>query len=394
MIRLVFLTLLLTSVFSAAAYTKFNLEDPDAFCLDGSKPAFYYHKGDAHKFILSFEGGGWCGSAASLEATLENCYQRSKTALGSSSSYPPTMSIADGILSDSPNNPFRGWSMVHIKYCDGTGHQGFKKDTIEYKGVKLHFRGHNATQGTLNALNATYKLFSNATTDIMVTGQSAGGLATYLWTNYIHSLASNETKVFAVPDSGIFLDQANYMTRQYNYRGIIINFMKLSNVEVNPPMKECVDINPSAKWSCMFAEHLHQYIKVPQFPIQSLYDSWSLPNILGINCGVAGSFANCTSGQMEVIDKYRQNTSEVLKSIADNFKNGLWAPACSNHVYSTGAAFASANFRVPASSEFSAIYSLEQWYAGVGDHPAHLDTVAWPDNKPCSGVKEQMLAKE
>ena len=34
----------------------------------------------------------------------------------------------------------------------------------------------------------------------------------------------------------------------------------------------------------MLAEELYKYIKVPLFPIQSLYDSWSIPNILGINC--------------------------------------------------------------------------------------------------------------
>ena len=39
-----------------AAYTfnKIMVEDQDAFCLDGTKPAYYVHKGDPHKFILSF----------------------------------------------------------------------------------------------------------------------------------------------------------------------------------------------------------------------------------------------------------------------------------------------------------------------------------------------------
>lgn len=29
--------------------------------------------------------------------------------------------------------------------------------------------------------------------------------------------------------------------------------MKLSNEEIDPPTKECVAANPTAKWKCMFA---------------------------------------------------------------------------------------------------------------------------------------------
>ena len=92
-----------------------------------------------------------------------------------------------------------------MKYCDGTGHQGYKKDPIDYKGVKLYFRGHNVTEGQLNSIDKNHKLFSEAT-EIVVTGQSAGGLATFLWTNYIAKRAPKTAKVWSLPDSGIFLD--------------------------------------------------------------------------------------------------------------------------------------------------------------------------------------------
>jgi acetyl esterase/lipase len=47
-------------------------------------------------------------------------------------------------------------------------------------------------------------LFSKAA-NIIVTGGSAGGLAAFLWADYIKSKASTPN-VFSVPDSGIFLD--------------------------------------------------------------------------------------------------------------------------------------------------------------------------------------------
>jgi hypothetical protein len=120
----------LYGVIAAHTFNKILVDDRDAFCLDGTKPAYYVHQGDKNKFILSFEGGGWCGSHLGLEQTVEDCFQRSKTALGSSATYPATMAQYEGILSDSQQNPLRDWTIIHMKYCDGTGHQGFKKDPI------------------------------------------------------------------------------------------------------------------------------------------------------------------------------------------------------------------------------------------------------------------------
>ena len=95
--------------------------------------------------------------------------------------------------------------MVFLKYCTGTGHQGYKKDPIDYKGQKLYFRGQYATVGQLNAIDKLYKLFN--ATEIIVTGQSVGGLAAMLWANYIASKSLNTTKVLCLADSGIFLDK-------------------------------------------------------------------------------------------------------------------------------------------------------------------------------------------
>ena len=45
----------------------------------------------------------------------------------------------------------------------------------------------------------------------MVTGSSAGGLATFLWANYVRDQAK-ASKVWAVPDSGIFLNEISFVT--------------------------------------------------------------------------------------------------------------------------------------------------------------------------------------
>lgn len=72
-----------------------------------------------------------------------------------------------------------------MSYCDGTGHQGYKKDPVVYKGKKIFFRGHNITIGTFDQLDKDYGLFSDKTSEIVITGESAGGLAVSLWSEYI-----------------------------------------------------------------------------------------------------------------------------------------------------------------------------------------------------------------
>jgi hypothetical protein len=58
---------------------------------------------------------------------------------------------------------------------------------------------------------------------------------------------------------------------------------------------------------------MHRFIKTPLFPVQSLYDSWSLQNILGIRCNDDRSLKNCNTDQMAFIEDYHRNTSRVLE---------------------------------------------------------------------------------
>ena len=192
----------------------------EALCLDGTPGAYYISEGSGankNKFILFFEAGGWCGGTT-LANTLESCYRRSLDPLGSSLTYPQTLDVTHGgILSgDKTVNPgFYDWTKVYLKYCDGSGHQGTRSEPLSYKEKLLYFRGQNVTIGQFNAVNATHKLWTDAT-DIIVSGCSAGGLAAFTWTNYIEK--NSKANVFSAPDSGIFLDAANVRTTTHVYR--------------------------------------------------------------------------------------------------------------------------------------------------------------------------------
>ena len=77
-----------------------------------------------------------------------------------------------------------------------------------------------------------------------------------------------------------------------------------------------------------------------------------------------------------------------MKSIGQNSKNGGWGIACSNHVYSTSTEFYSASFRVPVGSGNSAEFGVSQWIAGNAGSHWYVDSVSWPNNNACSGVKQ------
>lgn len=62
------------------------------------------------------------------------------------------------------------------------------------------------------------------------------------------------------------------------------NLMSITNVEINPPVPECVEEFPHNLEECMFASNLAPYIKAPMFILQSLYDFWSIDHILGVQC--------------------------------------------------------------------------------------------------------------
>jgi hypothetical protein len=104
-------------------------------------------------------------------------------------------------------------------------------------------------------------LFTKAT-HVVLSGGSAGGLATFTWTNYLASKIQN-AKFYSVPDAGIFYDAESKKTGKHSYKQCLANLMKFSNAEIDPPVPECMKEFPEAKENCMFAQNLYQHIKVP-----------------------------------------------------------------------------------------------------------------------------------
>lgn len=233
------------------------------------------------------------------------------------------------------------------------------------------------------SLNASHGLFTTIE-DIVITGGSAGGLAAFHWGYQIRQLSKG--KVWTVPDSGIFLDAMNVKTNTYAYREMFINLMKLSNADLDPPVPGCIKQYPNEKWRCMFAQYMYPYLSVPLFPVNSLYDTWSIPNILGITCvDSTGSLKACSDSDRHTIADYKKNSTEIITKMAAIQGNGAWGISCAEHGYLHYSAINSPKFTVPGGSNYTIEFSVAAWIVGFKQN-SHIDTVDWPNNKACAGA--------
>ena len=147
---------------------------------------------------------------------------------------------------------------------------------------------------TLEDLNKEMGIFKGSVSDLVVSGESIGGLAAFQWINYFQNRVGPETRFRAIPDSGISIDAKNIKTGQYKRRLFFENIMKLSNQDIGSPIPECNKDHQDEPWKCMFIQYIHPYItRTPIFLAESLYDAFYLSVYVGIDCLEGTSLKAC-----------------------------------------------------------------------------------------------------
>ncbi|XP_028775468.1 pectin acetylesterase 5-like [Neltuma alba] len=181
-----------------------NAKDRGAFCLDGSLPGYHFQKGfgsGSNNWLLHIEGGGWCN-------TMSSCSQRKMTALGSSK-YMDRQIRFSGILSSDPaqNPDFFSWNKVKIRYCDGASLAGHPENEIK-KGNKLFFRGQLIWEALIDEL---LSIGLSEAKEALLSGCSAGGLATLIHCDAFRGLLPKEATVKCLADASFFLDEKDIL---------------------------------------------------------------------------------------------------------------------------------------------------------------------------------------
>lgn len=257
--------------------------------------------------------------------------------MGSSKAYPAAIPAAGGSPDDLPEgfmsdnrtaNPgLYDWNVVFVEYCDGSSFTGNRDAPVVVDGTELHFRGFAVLNAVVADLCGSKGLSS--ATDVILSGTSAGGLATYIHAPHVAALLP-WANVVAMPDAGYFLDHPNIhgvSTFRRSFQGAVGPALWNATAGLNPA---CVSaVAPADVWKCAFAPYTAPFNRVPTFVVNSLYDSAQLGIILQLPC--ASDIAKCDPQQLAEVAKYRQAFMDAVKPVLAQPGTGCFLTACNQH---------------------------------------------------------------
>jgi len=363
---------------AGGAATKFEMteaaEKTGAKCLDGTPGAYYFQPGTGdgvNKWYIHHQGGGWCES-------MDDCLSRSKVDLGSSKNYPATANLGGGYFStDASQNPLMyNWNHVFMRYCDGASFSGNNDTVAVYKNVSLHWRGKRIREAIAEDLMSNRGL--TKATDLVVSGCSAGGLATYLHTDQWCDMlkATNpDAKCVGLPDSGFFLDYQDPtvpcspespgllgQTINGDYHcGLKWTFtIQNATAGIN---QDCIAAHNGQEWKCMFAEHSAEHIHSPIFAMQSQYDSWQTGHVQG------------NGGDAKTQEMGNNITARIQSMLmARNKESGAFLDSCHHHCGAWNS--------IRIDGDLVSV-ALQKWYNGIG---SASNKKLWNQNQayPCA----------
>jgi hypothetical protein len=263
------------------------------------------------------------------------------------------------------------WNHVFMRYCDGGSFSGSNATAEVYKGTTLHWRGRHVREAIASHLFEEQSLAK--ATDLVVSGCSAGGLATFLhtdqWCDALHKV-NPSAKCVGLPDSGFFLDYQDPSvscsplvqpllgrTIDGDYHCGLKWTYNIQNATAGIN-QDCVAAHAatSDEWKCMFAEHSADHIRSPMFAMQSQYDSWQTGNVQGrASTQVMGN--NITA----------RIQSDLM---AHNNESGAFLDSCHHHCGAWN------TIRIDGDLVSTAI---QKWYEGIGVQGSKK---LWNQNKP------------
>ncbi|KAJ0979442.1 hypothetical protein J5N97_014916 [Dioscorea zingiberensis] len=305
-----------------------DAEKKGAVCLDGSPPGYYLLRGfgsGADRWVVHLEGGGWCDS-------VKSCSLRARSHLGSSRYFESHIPF-EGILNNHPSlNPdFYNWNKVKVRYCDGASMTGNVEDEFQ-NNTKLFFRGKRVWEAVMRDLLS--RGLANAK-QALLTGCSAGGLATFIHCDNFRALLPKQTTVKCLPDAGFFID-ANDISGKRTLRSFYHDVVHLQDL-ANDLSKDCISKTEPAQ--CFFPQEFIKYIRTPLFILNPAYDAWQVQHVLAPStsdpqrrwqrCRL--NIHNCDSKLLEALQGFRTTMLNALSEFQKNRDGGMFINSCFTH---------------------------------------------------------------
>ncbi|XWS58039.1 hypothetical protein CRYUN_Cryun08bG0001000 [Craigia yunnanensis] len=296
-----------------------------AVCLDGTLPGYHWHRGygsGANSWLIQLEGGGWCNN-------IRTCVYRKKTRHGSST-YMEKQIPFTGILSDkAEENPdFFNWNRVKLRYCDGASFTG----DSENKAAQLQFRGQRIWLAAMEDLMSKGMRYAK---QALLSGCSAGGLASILHCDEFRNLFPRTTKVKCLSDAGLFLDSVD-VSGGRTLRSLYSGVVGLQGVQHNLP-RICTNyLDPTL---CFFPQNLISHIQTPLFILNAAYDSWQIQSSIAPPSADPRGYwhdcrlnhAKCSASQIRFLQGFRTQMLNAIKGFSMSRENGLFINSCFAH---------------------------------------------------------------
>ncbi|GAB4835585.1 Pectin acetylesterase 12 [Ancistrocladus abbreviatus] len=299
-----------------------------AVCLDGTLPGYHWHRGfgsGANSWLVQLEGGGWCNDHST-------CVYRKKTRRGSSDYMEKEIPFT-GILSNKPeeNPDFYNWNRVKVRYCDGASFAGEGQD----EASQLYYRGQRIWSAAMEELMEKGMRYAD---QALLSGCSAGGLASILHCDEFRNLFPGRTKVKCLSDAGLFLDVMD-VSGGHTLRKFFQGVVTLQGVAKNLPPSCTNHLDPT---SCFFPQNIIESVKTPLFLLNAAYDAWQVqaslappaadPHNEWHDCKL--NHARCSASQIQFLQRFRHEMLNAVRGFSISQQNGLFINSCFAHCQS------------------------------------------------------------
>ena len=318
---------------------------PLARCMDGS-PGGYYHAANASstKWVIDLQGGGEC-------ASKKNCDGRVGSALFSSKYFSARTTLGKLAQAGTANARLATWNRVFVPYCSQdlwTGQRAAASDeTYGY-----FFAGHHILAAVFDALEAAGGLAS--ATDIVLTGESAGGIG--VWPN-VDYLAGRypAARVVAAPIAGFYFFADPYRGPGHTASGLA-DFREAAWPAHFDLWQSFVDEDCAAAiepWRCVLANNSFPYVSSHAFVIEAQTDQV----VLNAHDWVPQDDPNWTAPVLDYMAQWHDNMTVALAPSMDPASpNGVFNPACFIHT-----SFSASS---PLLSGLNYLDAFANWYFG------------------------------
>ncbi|CAK9154991.1 unnamed protein product, partial [Ilex paraguariensis] len=154
----------------------------------------------------------------------------------------------------------------------------------------------------------------------LLSGCSAGGLASILHCDEFRNLFPSSTKVKCLGDAGLFLDAVDVSGKR-SLRTLFEGVVSLQGVQKNLPHTCTNHLDPT---SCFFPENSIAAIKTPMFLLNAAYDSWQVQASLappsadpyGVWHDCKMNHARCSASQIQFLQGFRNHMLNSIRAFS------------------------------------------------------------------------------